>query len=166
MVGLMNEQEVLGRTNRLLSLIRHGPHWKTLVQQFFYCCVCVRYSGNAYTEPLPSNDRRHTQTATWSHKPALFFQNKESRLKIGKDLEGSGHDVIELISRNLPGSTEENRGKSLVRIVCVPVDIRTQHLQNTSVPLHQSFRCLHVIESKSETCRLMLEWFISSDIQD
>jgi hypothetical protein len=25
---------------------------------------------------------KHTQTATWSHKPTLFFQNKESRLKI------------------------------------------------------------------------------------
>jgi hypothetical protein len=28
-------------------------------------------------EPLPNNDRRytdrHTQTATWSHKPTLFF---------------------------------------------------------------------------------------------
>jgi hypothetical protein len=22
-------------------LIRHGPHWKRRVQQFFYCCVCV-----------------------------------------------------------------------------------------------------------------------------
>jgi hypothetical protein len=34
------KQEVLGRTNRLLSLIRHGPHWKRRVQQFFCCCVC------------------------------------------------------------------------------------------------------------------------------
>jgi hypothetical protein len=45
-----------------------------------------------FTEPLPGNDRgdtqththththTHTQTATWSHKPTLFFQNKESRL--------------------------------------------------------------------------------------
>jgi hypothetical protein len=30
------QQEVLGRTNRLLSLIWHGPHWKLRVQQFFY----------------------------------------------------------------------------------------------------------------------------------
>jgi hypothetical protein len=51
------KQEVLGRTNRLLSLIRHGPHWKRRVQQFFYCCVCIRYSDNVFTEPLPSNDR-------------------------------------------------------------------------------------------------------------
>jgi hypothetical protein len=54
--GLM-KQEVLGRTNRLLSLIRHGPHWKRRVQQFFYCCVCIRYRGNVSTEPLPSNDK-------------------------------------------------------------------------------------------------------------
>jgi hypothetical protein len=36
-----------------------------------------------FTEPLSSNDRgdTHTQTAMWSHKPTLFFQNTESRLK-------------------------------------------------------------------------------------
>jgi hypothetical protein len=56
-------QEVLGRTNRLLSLIRHGPHWKRRVQQFFYCCLYIRYSGNVSTEPLPINDRGiHIQT--------------------------------------------------------------------------------------------------------
>jgi hypothetical protein len=26
-------------------------------QQFFYCCVCIRYRGNVSTEPLPSNDK-------------------------------------------------------------------------------------------------------------
>jgi hypothetical protein len=36
------KQEVLGRTNRLLFLIRHGPHWNRRVQQFLYCCVCIR----------------------------------------------------------------------------------------------------------------------------
>jgi hypothetical protein len=50
------KQKVLGRSNRLLSLIRHGPHWKRRVR-FFYCCVCIRYRGNVSTEPLPSNDR-------------------------------------------------------------------------------------------------------------
>jgi hypothetical protein len=51
------QQLVLGRNNRLLSLIWHGPHWTQRVQQFFYCCVCIRYRGNVFTEPLPSNDR-------------------------------------------------------------------------------------------------------------
>jgi hypothetical protein len=97
-------KKVLGRTNRLLSFIRHGPHWKRRVQQFFWC-VCIRYRGNVYTEtlpsndrvifteplpsndkgiftePLPSNDRGDTKTATWYYKPTLLFQNKESRLK-------------------------------------------------------------------------------------
>jgi hypothetical protein len=50
-------QEVLWRTNRLLSLIRHRPNWKRPIEQVFYCCVCIRYRGNASTEPLPSNDR-------------------------------------------------------------------------------------------------------------
>jgi hypothetical protein len=60
-VPVINQQEVLGTTNRLLSLIRHGPHWKRRVHQFFYCCVCILYASNVYTEPLPSNDRRYTQ---------------------------------------------------------------------------------------------------------
>jgi hypothetical protein len=54
---LITKQEVLGRTNRLFSLIRHGPHGKRRVQQFFYCCVCIRYRGKFSTESLPSNDR-------------------------------------------------------------------------------------------------------------
>jgi hypothetical protein len=35
-------------------LIRHGPHRKRCVQQFFYCCMCIRCRGNVFTEPLPS----------------------------------------------------------------------------------------------------------------
>jgi hypothetical protein len=44
-------------------LIRHGPHRKQRVQQFFCCCVCFRGRGKVFTEPLPSNDRGiHIQT--------------------------------------------------------------------------------------------------------
>jgi hypothetical protein len=53
----LKKQDVLGGSNPLLSLIRHGPHSKRHVQQFFNCCVCIRYRGNVSTEPLPSNDR-------------------------------------------------------------------------------------------------------------
>jgi hypothetical protein len=54
----MDQQEVLGRSNRLVSLIRHGPYWKRCVQQFFYCCMCICYRGKFSIEPLPSNNRR------------------------------------------------------------------------------------------------------------
>jgi hypothetical protein len=54
---LRTKQEVLGRTNRILSLMRHGAHRKRRAQQFFYCCVCIRWRGNVFTEPLPSNNR-------------------------------------------------------------------------------------------------------------
>jgi hypothetical protein len=47
----------LGRTNRLLSLIRYGPHLRRRVQQFFFRCVCIRCRSNVSTEPLPSNDK-------------------------------------------------------------------------------------------------------------
>jgi hypothetical protein len=56
---------ISSRKNRLLSLIRHGPHWKRRVQQSFYCCVRIRYRGEVSTEPLPSNDWGiHIQTQT------------------------------------------------------------------------------------------------------
>jgi hypothetical protein len=51
------KQQVLRRTNRLLFLIRQGPHSKLRAQQFFCCCVCIRYCSNVSTEPLPSNGR-------------------------------------------------------------------------------------------------------------
>jgi hypothetical protein len=44
-------------------LIRHGQHRKHRVQQFIYCCVCIRCRGKVFTEPLPSNNRGLTQTA-------------------------------------------------------------------------------------------------------
>jgi hypothetical protein len=46
----------------LLSLIRHGPHRKRRVQQFFYCCICILCRGNVFTEPLPSKSRGNIQT--------------------------------------------------------------------------------------------------------
>jgi hypothetical protein len=39
---------------------------------------------------------------------------------MGKDLEGSGHGLIEVLSRNSPGVTEENHEKTPVRIAGVP----------------------------------------------
>jgi hypothetical protein len=93
------QQEVLGRTNRLLTLIRHGPHWKRRFQQFFYCCVCICRRGDVSTEPIggfllsrclvtirgDTQTHTHRETATWSDKPTLFFQNKETRLKRTQD---------------------------------------------------------------------------------
>jgi hypothetical protein len=45
-----------------IPFIRHGPHRKRRVQQFFYCVyICCR--GNVFTEPLPSSSKGiHTQT--------------------------------------------------------------------------------------------------------
>jgi hypothetical protein len=54
---IKRKEEVLGRTNLLLFFIRHRPHIKRRLQQFFYCCVCTRYLDNVSTEPLLSNDR-------------------------------------------------------------------------------------------------------------
>jgi hypothetical protein len=74
-------QEVLGRTNRLHSLIRHGPHWidvssnSSIVTCVFITvvtflpsrclatigeflpCRCLATIGGFFTWPLPSNDK-------------------------------------------------------------------------------------------------------------
>jgi hypothetical protein len=68
----------------------HEPNIKRRVQQFFYCCMCIRFRGNVLqgrclaksgccvvTELLLSNDRRgHTYRYTKSkvsHKPTFIF---------------------------------------------------------------------------------------------
>jgi hypothetical protein len=48
--------EIVGRTNRLLYLIRYVPHTKRRFQQFFYCWFCICCSGNDFTDPLLRND--------------------------------------------------------------------------------------------------------------
>jgi hypothetical protein len=42
--------------------IRHRRHRKRRIQKLFYCCVCICWRDNGFTEPLPSNDTRDTQT--------------------------------------------------------------------------------------------------------
>jgi hypothetical protein len=78
-------QKVLGRIPYFPS-IRHGPHRKRCVQQFFYCCVRSRCRGNGFTELLPSNGRdTHTDTQRQQGSlisAFLFFQNMERRLKM------------------------------------------------------------------------------------
>jgi hypothetical protein len=62
---------------------------------------CLAMIGGIFTESLPSSDmgdtQTHTQTAMWSHKPTLFFQNKGSRLKNGRQHNITG-PVIEVSS--------------------------------------------------------------------
>jgi hypothetical protein len=78
---LVTKQEVLGRTNLLLSLIRHGPHWKRRVQQFLYCCVCIRYRRNISTENLPSNDWRIFTEPFPSNDKGIFTEPLPSNSK-------------------------------------------------------------------------------------
>jgi hypothetical protein len=56
--------------------IRHGPHKKRRVQQFFYCCVRIRCRGTVSTEPLPSNNRRDTHTDTQTDERDLWSTSR------------------------------------------------------------------------------------------
>jgi hypothetical protein len=49
---------------------------------------------------------------------------------IGNNFEGYGLGRIEVLSRHWPGGTEE---KSSAMIACVPAEIRTEYLPNTSL---------------------------------
>jgi hypothetical protein len=51
---------------------------------------------------------------------------------MGKNWEGSGRGLIEVLPRDLPGGTKENHKKP-VRIAGVPVKIRTKRLPNISL---------------------------------
>jgi hypothetical protein len=50
-----------------------------------------------------------------------------------KELEGSGHGSIGLLSWNFPGGCRGKQQKSLVRIGGVSAKIRTEHLPNTNL---------------------------------
>jgi hypothetical protein len=62
----------------IVNFIRHEPHRKHRVQQFFYCCV-HSCRGNVFTSHCLA-------MIGWAYGQQgdlfLFFQNKESRLKI------------------------------------------------------------------------------------
>jgi hypothetical protein len=59
--SLCNDRGLHRQTYRL-SLIRHGPHRKRRIKQFFLVS-CNRCHENAYTKPLPSNGKGiHIQT--------------------------------------------------------------------------------------------------------
>jgi hypothetical protein len=61
----------ISKTEFLLSMTisnfygNYRPHSKGLVQQFFYCCVCIHCRSNVFTEPLPSNDMK---IHIWTHR--------------------------------------------------------------------------------------------------
>jgi hypothetical protein len=69
-------QQVLGRTNRLLSFDTAGTAEKTMRSKFFYCCVSILCCRNVFNESLPSNNKgdvcTNTQTASCSHKPTFM----------------------------------------------------------------------------------------------
>lgn len=48
---------------------------------------------------------------------------------MGKDMEGSDRNIIETLSQNSPGGTEENA----VRIDGIPAKIQTEHLPNANL---------------------------------
>jgi hypothetical protein len=48
-----------GKLITYFTLIRHGPHRKRFLQQFFHS-VCIRCRCNVFTKPLPSNDKGDT----------------------------------------------------------------------------------------------------------
>jgi hypothetical protein len=91
------------------TLIRHGLHRKRLVQQFFYCCVCIRCRGNVFTEPLLSDDRGiHIQThrlvggiylwstpLRWAQLPWYTYQVSQRLVQAFKRWWGGGYRDIQ-----------------------------------------------------------------------
>jgi hypothetical protein len=45
------------------NVVRHGPNRKHRVHQL-YCCVCICYRGNVFTERMPRNVSEDTESKT------------------------------------------------------------------------------------------------------
>jgi hypothetical protein len=69
------------------------------------------------------------------------------------DFEGSCRDLFEVITRGLPGGTEDNHGAS-VRTGGVPAEIRTKHLPNTSSELYRYANQFELMFSFALMCDL------------
>jgi hypothetical protein len=72
-------------------------------------------------------------------------------------LERSGHDKIEVQSRNLAGGTEENYQKRTVTEVSFSVEIQTQDVSITSVARYCYvtlfvYKIYHISKQVSVTC--------------
>jgi hypothetical protein len=50
-----------------------------------------------------------------------------------KDLEGNGPDLLEILSRNLPGGSEEDHENFPVRMADSTSEIQNEILQNTNL---------------------------------
>jgi hypothetical protein len=57
--------------------------------------------------------------------------------RIVEDLEGSGSDLILVLSQNLPRRTDKKAWKTAVRIAGVLAEIRTEHPPNPSQQLYR-----------------------------
>jgi hypothetical protein len=51
--------------------------------------------------------------------------------EVSKDLEGSSHRLIKVLSQNLSRGADENHKRTSVRIASVPAKIQTGHLPST-----------------------------------
>jgi hypothetical protein len=52
---------------------------------------------------------------------------------IGKDLEGSGCGLVEVLTRHFAGGLNKSQRNTSLRISDVQAEIRTKRLQNTSL---------------------------------
>jgi hypothetical protein len=67
--------------------------------------------------------------------------------KTGMDSEGSGHDIIAVLSGNLRGGTKGNRDKYQFSNNCFAAEILKEDIPNASLEYYQYanwFRCLTV----------------------
>jgi hypothetical protein len=92
------KQEVLGRTNRLLTLIRHGSQRKRRVQQWFYSCVCNHSHCNVFAEPLPSNETGniHMDTGSSCHDIHIKYQKDCLKMYLKKYEKQSLSQAVEV----------------------------------------------------------------------
>jgi hypothetical protein len=88
-----------------VPLLKHGPHIKRHVQQFFYYCVCTRCRSSVFTEPLPNKDRGiHIKTLIEGFYEVCHWDGlmcHDMHTKFHKDLLRHWKDYVEAYNINI-----------------------------------------------------------------
>jgi hypothetical protein len=66
-----------------------------------------------------------------------------------KNSKGSGRVLIDILSRNFLEGTRINDEKASIKITGVPVEIRTEHLLNSSLERHRYVKSMAVTPTLS-----------------
>jgi hypothetical protein len=110
------------KTHRLMEGIYGVSRWDGLRSHDIHTEFHKDWFRHSKVDQGRHTDRQHDDGISL----ILFFKNKKSRLKIGRDLEENGPGSMEVLSWYFPEGTEENQEETSVRLANVPAGNQTE----------------------------------------